>query len=479
MLFYSLMKTAAANPEKTALIFGSERLSYAQLLERVESFMDRLRLLSIHEGDYIALVLPNSREFVMSFYAVAGLRAIVLPLNPVLKVDELKYYLADNDIRVIVTDSEHAGVCREAACEIDREFSIVIVDAKDDVISANLWLVHEHLDVSRKLFEGPVICQYSSGTTDQAKKVCRTQKNLGYEIEAFVNGVHMTATDTVLCVVPLFHAFGLGKCMLASIATGATLVILEPGMRESVASPFVFRSQRVFELIAQEQVSLLPGSPYIFGVLAETPEDVQVDMSSLRLCMTAGNLLPEETFTRFKQRFGMPLRSIYGSTETGSVALNMEPDEDVRFDSVGRPCEGAEVRITDETLNEFAIGSIGEVAVRNRSMATGYLDMPELSREEFKDGFFFMGDLGKKDEQGRLYITGRKKIFIDSGGEKVDPWEIEQALLAHPTVKEAAVVGIAGPYGCRMSAILSMISTIRISMHRARPFRVGVVFSMR
>jgi long-chain acyl-CoA synthetase len=112
-------------------------------------------------------------------------------------------------------------------------------------------------------------------------------------------------------------------------------------------------------------------------------------------------------------------------------------------------------------------------------MATGYLDMPELSREEFKDGFFFMGDLGKKDEQGRLYITGRKKIFIDSGGEKVDPWEIEQALLAHPTVKEAAVVGIAGPYGCRMSAILSMISTIRISMHRARPFRVGVVFSMR
>jgi long-chain acyl-CoA synthetase len=237
--------------------------------------------------------------------------------------------------------------------------------------------------------------------------------------------------------------------MLASLATGATLVILEQGLPDSAAtgSAFVFRSQRVFELIEQERVSLLPGSPYIFGVLAETPEDVPVDVSSLRLCMTAGNLLPEETFRRFKQRFGIPLRSIYGSTETGSIALNMEPDEDVCFDSVGRPCEGVEVRITDETLNEFPVGSIGEVAVRNWSMATGYLDMPELSREKFKDGFFFMGDLGKKDEQGRLYITGRKKIFIDSGGEKVDPWEIEQALLMHPAIKEAAVVGIPGPYG--------------------------------
>jgi len=163
--------------------------------------------------------------------------------------------------------------------------------------------------------------------------------------------------------------------------------------------------------------------------------------------MTAGNLLPEETFTRFKQRFGIPLRSIYGSTETGSVALNMEPDDDVRYDSVGQPCINVEVRITDGTLHEFPIGSIGEVAVKSASMATGYLDMSAMNREKFKDGFFFMGDLGKKDAQGRLYITGRKKIFIDSGGEKVDPQEIERVLLSHPAVNEAAVVGIAGPYG--------------------------------
>lgn len=157
--------------------------------------------------------------------------------------------------------------------------------------------------------------------------------------------------------------------------------------------------------------------------------------------------MPEETFTRFRQRFGIPLRSIYGSTETGSIALNMEPDEDVRYDSVGTPSGNIEVRITNGTLEELLVGNIGEVAVKSQAMATGYLNMPELNREAFRDGFFFTGDLGKKDERGRLYITGRKKIFIDSGGEKVDPLEIEQVLTTHPAVSEAVVVGIAGPYG--------------------------------
>lgn len=445
MLLHALMKTAKTYPEKIALILGDERLRYATLLERIISFMDRLRLLQVREGQRIVLLLPNSIAFVVSFYALAGLKAIALPVNPILKLDELKYYLTDNDISVIVTDTEHAGLCREAAGAIGRDIAVVITDN-----DAPTTYAHQSSHLLELVpFEGPVNCLYSSGSTGQAKKVCRTQKNMSYEVEIFVNGTHMTAADTVLCVVPLFHALGFGKCMLAPIATGATVVILEQVVRDGVTVelPFVFRSQRVFELIAQEHITMLPASPYIFGVLAETPADTLVNVSSLRLCMTAGNILPEETFTRFKQRFGIPLRSIYGSTETGSVSLNMEPDDDVRYDSVGRPGTIVEVRITDETLHEFPVGSIGEVAVKSPSMAMSYLDMPELNGEKFKDGFFFMGDLGKKDEQGRLYITGRKKIFIDSGGEKVDPQEIERVLLSHPAVNEAAVVGIAGPYG--------------------------------
>lgn len=449
MLFYDLLETTKAYPEKTALVYGSERLSYTQLSEWVAAFMERLRPYTVGVGDSIVLLLPNSLEFVISFYAIAGLRANALPLNPLLKEDELKYYLKDNDVKAIVTDSEHEALCRSAVDALDGDSTIVIAEEKDGVTSAKPRLASNDLECSHALFEGPVICQYSSGTTERAKKVCRTQRQLRSEIEPYVQVIHLTAADTVLCVVPLFHTYGLVNCMLSSIATGAKLVILEQGVSASTTdvAPFVFRSQRVFELIAQERVSVLPGSPYIFGALAETPEDMQMDVSSLRICLSAGNLLPEKTFILFKQRFGLPLRPLYGSTETGAIALNMEPDEEVRFDSIGRPYAGVELQITDETLHEFPAGTIGEIAVRAPSTTAGYLDQPELNREKFKDGFFFMGDLGKKDEQGRLYVTGRKKTFIDSGGEKVDPQEVEQILLAHPAVAEAVVVGIAGPYG--------------------------------
>lgn len=451
MLFHTLTKTASGYPDKTALVLGSARLSYDELMMRVVYFMDRLHALNVKEGDCIALILPNSVEFVVSFYALAGLRAIALPLNPTLKADELKYYLADNEIRVIITDSERMGLCEDTVTGLGKDISLVIVDKSDDAIPSHSYrgASSSNLDSSYTPFDGPGIYQYSSGSTGRAKKVCRTQKNLVYETEAYIGGVHMTAVDTVLCVVPLFHAHGFGKCMLASMATGATVVILEQIVRDSVTVevPFVFRTPQVLELIEQEHISILPATPYIFGSLAETPEEIQVDAPALRLCLTGGNFLPEEIFTRFKRRFGIPLRSIYGSTETGSVALNMEPDEEVRYDSVGKPSGNIEVRITHGTLEELPARSIGEVTVKSEAMATGYLNMPELNREVFRDGFFFTGDLGKKDEQGRLYITGRKKIFIDSGGEKVDPLEIEQVLKTHTAVSEAAVVGIAGPYG--------------------------------
>src|SRR2546421_112897 len=385
MLFHTLTKTASAYPDKTALVLGSTRLRYDELVTRVVYFMDRLRMLNVDEGDCIALILPNSVEFVVSFYALAGLRAIAFPLNPTLKADELKYYLADNEIKIIITDSDRMGLCGDTVTGLGMDISLVIVDESDDSIISTSYSYQDapwsNFDSSHTKFDGPVIYQYSSGSAGRAKKVCRTQKNLAYETGAYIGGVHMTAADTVLCVVPLFHAHGFGKCMLASMATGATLVILEQVVRDGVTVevPFVFRTQRVFELIEQERISILPATPFIFGSLAETPEEVQVDVSALRLCLTGGNFLPAETFTRFKQRFGIPLRSIYGSTETGSVALNMEPDEEVRYDSVGKPSGNIEVRITNGTLEELPTGRVGEIAVKSEAMTTGYLNMPELN----------------------------------------------------------------------------------------------------
>ena len=452
MLFRMLCQTTNTYPTKNALILGNQRITYHNLLLQVKNVKHKLLSLGVKEQDCAALVLPNSLEFVSCFYALSSLHAISLLLDPHSKAAELKSLFLANDIKFVITNAEYGTSCKKAIHEIGKKIFCIVIDelVEQEIIAVpDLSEGFSHASASEvAAYEGPVIYQYSSGSTGRSKKVCRTQQNLVRETEMGTRAMRMTASDNVLCAIPLFHAFGFGRCMLASLATGATLVIMEQvkdGLNRPV--PVVLQTLPMLELIRQERITMLPSSPYLFGVLAETPDTVHTDLSSLRLCLTAGNFLPAETFQRFKKRFGIPLRSAYGSTETGSIAINMEKDSDVQHDCVGVPLAGVEVKITDDTMAELSTGQVGEIAVKSGSVTSGYVNMPELNAKAFRDGFFLTGDLGRKDEQGRLYVTGRKKVFIDSGGEKVDPQEVEQVLSAHPAVKEVAVVGVPGPYG--------------------------------
>jgi long-chain acyl-CoA synthetase len=235
--------------------------------------------------------------------------------------------------------------------------------------------------------------------------------------------------------------------LLAATFTGATLVILEQFMQNGapVEMPFVFRCPRVLNLIKNEKITILPAVPYIYSILAATPYQTQVDFSTLRLCISAGNFLSKDTFDKFLQRFGIPLRQLYGCTEAGAVAINLEAEADLPYDSIGLPMKNVEIKVMDDDGNELPSGFIGEFVIKSETLTTGYYNLPEVNKEAFQQGHFFTGDLGKKDEQGRLFLTGRKKIFIDTGGHKVDPLEVEDVLMAHPLVEEAVVVGTKGP----------------------------------
>jgi long-chain acyl-CoA synthetase len=165
----------------------------------------------------------------------------------------------------------------------------------------------------------------------------------------------------------------------------------------------------------------------------------------LRLCFSAGNFLSKDIFEKFLQRFGIPIRQLYGCTEAGSVSINLDAEPEKTRDSVGIPMQNVEIKIIGEAGNELPIGAIGEVVIKSEALTSGYSNMRELNQQAFSK-CFFTDDLGKKDEFGRLYITGRKKILIDTGGRKIDPIEIEDILVNHPKVKEAVVVGVKGDF---------------------------------
>src|SRR4051794_8920022 len=174
--------------------------------------------------------------------------------------------------------------------------------------------------------------------------------------------------------------------------------------------------------------------------MAESP--AEADLSSLRLCFTAGMAMPRETFEAFGQRFGILVRQLYGSTETGMIAANMSDDPVATFESVGTPVKGIELGIVDDDGEPMPAGETGEVTVAGPMVTEGYGDLPELNAVAFREGRYFTGDLGRIDQEGMLYLEGRKKLLIETGGFKVDPIEIEAVLLAHPEIAEAVVVGI-------------------------------------
>ncbi|MBU7585511.1 MAG: AMP-binding protein [Nostoc sp. TH1S01] len=445
MLEKSFVEIVKRYPHKTAIVYDKLRITYQELYTRITYLSIQLSKIGIAQGDCIALILPNVPEFAIAFYATAKLNAIALPINPFLKEDELNYYIIDSNASAIVTNSHGVEVSRKILSKVDKKIELIVLD---DTALLTKELDNSTITESTSTFIGDVLYQYSSGSTGRPKRVCRTQNNLYHEVKNFTETTNITTTDNILCVVPLYHAHGLGNCLLAATCNGATLVILEQVSHQgkAIEVPFVFRRSRVLELIEKEKISILPAVPYIFNTLAEAPDDTQFDVSTARLCFSAGNFLSKEIFDKFLQRFGIPVRQLYGCTEAGSVAINLDEDLKNTYNSVGCPLKNIEIKIIDDAGKELPSGTVGEIAIKSEALTQGYSNKPELNQQVFKDGSFFTGDLGKKDEVGRVYITGRKQIFIDTGGHKVDPLEIENILLTHHQVQEAVVVGIQGLY---------------------------------
>ncbi len=446
MLTQLLAKAVSNYPEKTAIVYDNVRMSYRELYSKVEGLSKGLNSIGLNQGDCVALLLPNCPEFAIAFYAAANLKAIALPLNHLFKVEEISYYLADSDVKVIITDTKRAELCGQVLANFDRAIQLIVVDRFDSQAKYfyDLILAEESASATVLPTNSNVLYQYSSGSTGRPKRVTRTQENLYHEVKNFAQSARVSSADKIICVVPLYHAHGLGNCLLAALCNGATLVILEQFKQNgiSVEVPLVFKVPRILELIETEKVTILPGVPYIFKAMAESPANKGADLSTVRLCFSAGNFLEKEVFDRFLKRFGIPIRQLYGCTEAGAISINLDENYQETWNSVGIPPQNVEIEICDDQGEQLAAGVVGEIVIKSPTLTTGYYNLPKVNQQAFKNSMFFTGDLGKYDAEGRLYITGRKKILIDTGGRKVDPVEIEDILSSHSKVKEAVVVGV-------------------------------------
>ncbi len=428
------MKAAASSPgfaelpdtKRVGLVYGDQRLTYAELREQVERLAGALAARGLGQGAPVALVLPNVPDFVIGFLAILRAGGVVVPLNPHFKEAELEFHFRDCGVRAVFTDEAGADACAAVGARLD--------EAPEVFTSIDPLVEEGGTPPPPPALGDDAIFQYSSGSTGRPKRVPRTHGHLRAEADSYVAAIGLTEEDSVFCTIALFHTYGMGCCLLAAVRAGATLVVFDN------PNPFVLQRGRALELLERERATVFPGVPFTFRVLAEASE--QADLSSLRLCFSAAAALPRSTFKAFHERFGVPVRQLYGCTEAGCVTVNVDEDPHATAASVGTALDGVELRVVDEAGEPVEEGRIGDVLIRSVAMTPGYADAEELNGEAFAGGWFASGDRGRLDLEGRLFLTGRVKRLIDVRGDKVDPVEVEDVLAVHPKVSDVVVVGV-------------------------------------
>jgi long-chain acyl-CoA synthetase len=435
MLMNMLRASAETSPDGTAVKFSDQSFSYAELYDIVEGFVAILGDRGIHRSSKVAMILPNSPEFVVSFFSLASIEAMAVPLNPDLKDGELLYYLSEAEIEHILCPGSCEQRFVSLVSSLERTSSVHGIDIEKSFGAAGA--IPGERGATRKEQPDPdamFLYQYSSGTTGPPKRVMRSQRQCVVEAENFLSTCRTTPRDRFLCVIPLYHAHGLGNCMLAAMKSAATLVIMKD------PQPLMLKRMQLLELIEKEGITVFPGVPFIAEALVSGSQTA--DLSSMRLFFVGGSALDRSTLDGFHEKYGIHVRQAYGATETGLACLDFDGAPVPTCDSVGRPVNGVTVKVVDESGRALPPMQEGEIGIKSPAMANGYHAMDELNERVFVDGYFYPGDTGRLDDDGRLFITGRKRRFIEVVGRKVDPAIVENALCKHPLVSEVSVLGV-------------------------------------
>ncbi|MGW4905293.1 condensation domain-containing protein [Streptomyces sp. NPDC004270] len=440
MIDERLSAVFARVPERTAIVFGDRRITYRELDERISGLRAGLRGLGVGAGDQVLIVLPNCPEFVVGYFATAGLRAVVQALDPALKEHEFLDRLRECDPAVVITTAAQAPFFETLATRADRAAPALVVVGESATPAPGrtgfdgLAATAHAPSSAPKPGDAPWVVTYSSGTTGEPKRISRSQANQAAEAHHIISSARITEDDVILCPVPLFHALGQFCCMIVSVLAGATLVLVPQEDGPANDSAGAYDVARILALVRNHGVTVFPSVPYLLTALADWPADRAADLSSVRLCLSGSNFLPPAVAERFGARFGVPVRQTYGSSEAGSVSWDCDPGEVVP-QSVGRPLNGVTVEVLDEHGHRLPPGETGEIAVTSGSVMAG-----DTGRQP--GGRYLTGDIGRLGTDGRLYVTGRKRILIDTGGHKVNPVEIEAVLEKHPDVAASGVVGV-------------------------------------
>jgi len=434
-----LAETAAKNPDKTAVVFEGTSCSYRAFDREVERYASVLQAEGVGKGDRVAVQLPKRMEVLFLHFAILSLGAITLPLNADYRAEEVGYFLSDSESSLYVADGKRFAASASAIRGMRGIRSLLVEGApRPGAGSLSDRLARAPKEFPRTYPAGgddvAMIC-YTSGTTGRSKGAMITHRNLIANMRALAEAWEWTADDVLLHALPLFHVHGLNIAAQGSLYAGSTLIMHEK-----------FEAGRAWRVLEEERCTLFMGVPTMYQRLMNEWEkrEKKPDLRGMRVFISGSAPLSETLFHRFEHATGFRILERYGMTETGMNASNLIDPAQRKAKSVGYPLAGVAIRVVGDDGSDVPPGEVGEVWIRGDNVFPGYWGMPGKTEESFVGGWFRSGDLGYLDpkDRGRLYLVGRAKELIISGGYNVYPKEIENVLESHEAVRESAAVGL-------------------------------------
>jgi long-chain acyl-CoA synthetase len=426
---------ARSQPKKVAIFYGSKKISYGDLREKVERLAGGLRAeLRPERGERIGVLLKNCPEYVDCIYAVLKSGCTLVPINTFLKGAEVRHVLQDCGVKTLISSAEFADVLKSVA-DVPTLERILVADDVQNVPKtrplAEFYRKNAADSWPEIKMDDLALVIYTSGTTGKPKGAMLTHANIASNVHSCVKCLHETADDRMTLMLPMFHTFMLTVCVFTPLSMGASIILIKS------LHPF----KNVLKEMIRRRATIFVGIPQIFQALAQAKIPFWAKwLLPLRMAVSGAAPLPAETLKEFAKKFSFPLLEGYGLSEASPVVSFNPVDGVQKPGSVGLPIPDVEVKIIDEHGNDLPVGEVGEIIVRGPNVMQGYWNQPEETAATLRNGWLHTGDMGKLDEDGYLYIVDRKKEMLLVRGMNVYPREIEEVLYQFPDVGEAAVV---------------------------------------
>ena len=420
--------------EKTAFIFKDQYTTYGEFRKKVEDWALFLQSQGVKRGDRVGLLSKNSTDFVAAYFAVVKAGGIVVPFNFQLIAPEISYIVKDTEMKILLT--KKPVDLDQALRDLGWEQELKQFTFEEMVPPEGAEFIDYALEE-----QDPAAIIYTSGTTGRPKGAMLSQGNIVHNTQDFMAITKMQEDDIALCVLPMYHCFGWICTVCANLYIGATQVVQE-----------TYQFGDAMSLIKKYHVNTMCGVPTMFQLFVKgaTAEE----LAHFRFFISGGAPLSRVLYDAFAKKFGQHVQEGYGLSEaTPFTTFNLI--DKTKQGSIGLPIPHVEVKLMDTDSQEVPVGEVGEVCVKGPNVMLGYWNRPKETAWTLRDGWLHTEDLAYRDEEGWIFIVDRLKDMIISSGENVYPREVEEVLMAHPDIKEAAVIGI--PDKLRGQAICAYI----------------------